>query len=88
MDVVEIRFDPDLFFEDGTITFRIPTTVINEHLEQDTIIIIATYEIRGGQSRMTKGGDVVYETPMKKLRALKPLFGMLVKEVFTAHPCT
>ena len=72
VDVVEIRFDPDLSFEDGTITSRIPTTVFNVQLhEHDTITIIATYEIRDGQFRMTKGGDVVYEAPMSKLRALK-----------------
>ncbi len=64
VDVVEIRFDPDLCIGDGTITFQIPTTVRNERLMQDTFIIISTFEILGGQSRMTKGGDVVYEAPM------------------------
>ncbi len=34
VDVVEIRFDPDLCIRDGTITFRIPTTVRNERKTQ------------------------------------------------------
>jgi hypothetical protein len=71
VDVVEIRFDPDLCIGDEKITFLILTIVRNERLQKDITIIIATNEIQGGQFRISKGRDVVYEVSMNKLRALK-----------------
>ncbi len=71
MDEAGIAFDPDRCFGNGTITFRIPTTVITQNQEEGNITVVAIYEIRDEKFRMTQGGALVYETSMKKLRALK-----------------
>ncbi len=71
IDEAGISFDPDRCSGNGTITFRIPTTVMNQYREKEKITVIATFEVRNGKFRMTKGGVLVYETSMKKLRALK-----------------
>ncbi len=70
-DEAGIDFDPDRCFGNGTITLKIPTIVKNEAGEKAENTVLATYEIRNGFFRMKKGGTVVYETTMKKLRALK-----------------
>lgn len=70
-DEMGIDFDPDRCFGNGTMKLKIPTIVKNQADESDVITIISTYEIQNGKFRMSKGGTVVYEASMRKLRALK-----------------
>ncbi len=44
VDVVDIRFDPDLYVGDGTITSRIPLILRNERGQTDETTVIARLE--------------------------------------------